>query len=307
MSQYHSRNADIHSKIPLDIWHVIAEFLTIQDLLNASASCKGWYRSVTTEKLWKAVYRHLMKGYSLDQFVVPDQVKNAKRPKSVQFNPSQTSMPEKLEDWTKSWKQRSVFLNHVMKIQKEVVSALRQKRPEDFITLDAPIYDASRVLRLEENMGAAFPIDFVFFMLHFAHDLSGKDDGSYNPIITLASGNHFREDSRLMEEIRRLQFRKHSTSSNHHTDCDFLAQTKFVCMASPCDVGMEYGQDCLTLLIQNAAEGHDQGPDVFRTHYQMVDYKAIKQGLGKVSVIADIFQSCRRVYCISESFTDTFR
>ncbi|KAJ2956680.1 hypothetical protein NQZ79_g7515 [Umbelopsis isabellina] len=299
-----------HTNIPLEIWYAIAEFLTIQDLLNASATCKSWYMSMATEKIWKASYKVFMKGYSLDHFLVPDQVKNVRRHTFIQFNSLQTTKFECLEDWTKSWKQRSVFLNHVLKIQNEVVSALQQRTPEVFAAMDASIYDASSINRMEEYLGASFPIDFVLFMMHFAHYLTMKEY-SWWPLVSLASGISF-QNANWRSRTSQIQFRSYENEQSergsvrviHHTTCDFLTKTKFVCMASPRKVGPDLGEDCLTLLIQNASEGHDQVPDVLKTDSLMADCKAIKQGLGKVFIITDRWSWSRGVYYVSESFTD---
>src|ERR1700731_4840692 len=86
-------------KLPLEIGLQIAGYLTAQELVNASASCKFFYTCFANQTVWEAAYRELLNGYPADHFVITDAVKHAKRPNYVNFHSTQEPQVEWLDDW----------------------------------------------------------------------------------------------------------------------------------------------------------------------------------------------------------------
>lgn len=153
---------------PTEVWFLIIQYLSANDVVNVSSTCKTWYTGVSHESIWQQVYTATLRGYPTKRFSVPFLVENAKRPGEIDF--SSNNAATDLLDWKSSWNQRTVYIAHVMRIQHALVSSLTQ-RTNIFWQEDEPIHDAARILKIEKAVGAVFPIDLVVFCLHFAHQL----------------------------------------------------------------------------------------------------------------------------------------
>ncbi|KAI9284748.1 hypothetical protein BC943DRAFT_325522 [Umbelopsis sp. AD052] len=172
-----------------DLWMNITSYLQVQDVLNASMSCRAWYRQLAHQSLWEKVYTSILPGYPTDHFRINHDISNCVRPEFVSMDGNESVM---LKKWHKtSWKQRAVYLAHILRVQSTVIATMRQKT-KTFLDVPArPLHDVERINRFERTYGTTFPIDFVTFAIYFAHHLRVDQSNRHEPSMGLVSGECF--------------------------------------------------------------------------------------------------------------------
>jgi len=302
-------------KLPLEIGLQIAGCLTAQELVNASASCKFFYTCFANQTVWEAAYRELLNGYPADHFVITDAVKHAKRPNYVNFHSTQEPQVEWLDDWRTSWKQRTVFVLHVLDVQRQLVAIAQQQTQVFKPALVAPLYDSNYISRMEEYVGAIFPIDFVLFLQNFAHYLTIEFDPEF-PKAALASGSIFENEHTWRQAIHTSHFTEFNagdaeqqqlvrTQNLSNATLEYLDRMKSVCFSMPRTINDFWeGKDYLSLVLDIDSSLQDQVPPVVNNELIYVDFASMEKGIGKVAhnhLFRDLgYQYC----CIAESFTD---
>ncbi|KAI8575643.1 hypothetical protein K450DRAFT_260819 [Umbelopsis ramanniana AG] len=277
--------------LPLEIAQQIAELLTARDLINAGSSWSFFYASFSSEKIWQTAYTKLLDGYPIDQFVITDAVRNVKRLKFIQFDALEDSKFCHLEDWVQSWKQRCVFAVHILHVQGQMVSVARQKSEEFKPPRSTPLYDSAFIQSIEAEAGAPLPIDFVLYLLNFAHHLTCGVDKNV-PKMGLASGSTFTDESNWRRVIKLTQFRnKHEADHDFiqeerleglsEATIDFLNHTKIVCF-SLTEHRYNNGLEYLSLLVSTKSDLQDQLPPFVDKDTLHVDLQAMDKGIGKV-------------------------
>ncbi|KAI8578583.1 hypothetical protein K450DRAFT_246549 [Umbelopsis ramanniana AG] len=293
--------------LPPELKFQIFRHLDISDLLNASASCKFWYLALCDEVIWEAAYAKLTRGYPIHQFVVTDCVRSVTRPKFVQLDGSEDLSAQWLDDWTQSWKQRSVFAVHVLNIQREVTSAAQQKTMMFDPPKSTPLYSAAFIQNIETALGAPFPIDFVLYLLYFSPYLTFSAFDSHPPC-ALASGPIFQQEPWWKSTNAIIQFSTVYPSSKRLEDLsqaaiEFMYSTRMACFGL---ADWTFGfptKEFLTLLLDANWNLQGQLPGVISRHGLRVDFQGMKSGIGKVfrqTQENKTYELC----CIAESFTD---
>lgn len=310
MTQDNKRN----SKLPLEIALQIAELLTAQDLLNAGSSWKFFYATFANEKIWETAYTKLLDGYPVDHFIITDAVRNVKRPKFVQFDALEDSTFCQLEDWVQSWKQRCVFAVHILQVQGQMVSAAHQKSQWFKPPRSTPLYDSAFIQNIESEAEAPFPIDFVLFLMNFAHHLTFDIDKD-QPRAALASGSTFADESKWRDVIESTQFCNYNDADPENIQeerleglseatIDFLNQTKTVCFSLAASVDDGVGHNFLSLLVSTKSDLQDQLPPLVDKETLRVDLQAMDKGIGKVFGNVTWAEATYQLFPIAESFTD---
>ncbi|KAG2177511.1 hypothetical protein INT44_008022 [Umbelopsis vinacea] len=311
--------------LPLEIAQKIAKLLTAQDLLNACSSWSFFYTLFSSEKIWKTAYTKLLDGYPVDQFVITNAVRNVKRPKFVQFDALEDSKFWHLDDWTQSWKQRCVFAAHILHVQGQMVSVAQQKSEEFKFPRSTPLYNNTFIQKIEAEVEAPLPIDFVLYLLKFAHHLTCEMDKNV-PKMDLASGSLFANKSNWQRFIRLTQFRNKNEADHDfiqeerleglsEATVDFLNHTKIVCF-SLAEHRSSNGLEYLCLLVGTKPDLHDQLPPSVDKETLHVDLQAMDKGIGKVFTggtwetdtfnfrPGDDMDDRYQLYPTAESFTD---
>lgn len=178
-----------NSFLNYDLWMNITSYLQVQDVLNASMACRAWYRQLAHQSLWEKIYTSILPGYPTDHFRTNHDISICARPGFVSLDGSE---PVMLNDWYKtSWKQRTVYLAHIIRVQSDVVSTIRQKTKTFSDALDQPLHDVAQINRFERTYRTTFPIDFVIFAIYFAHHLQVNQSNRHEPSIGIALGECF--------------------------------------------------------------------------------------------------------------------
>jgi F-box-like len=178
-----------NSFLNYDLWMNITSYLQVQDVLNVSMACRAWYRQLAHQSLWEKVYTSILPGYPTDHFRTNHDISICARPEFVSLD---GNGPVMLNDWYKtSWKQRSVYLAHIIRVQSTVISTMRQKTKTFLDIPSQPLHDVERINRFERTYGATFPIDFVIFAIYFAHHLRVDQFNRHEPSMGLVSGECF--------------------------------------------------------------------------------------------------------------------
>jgi hypothetical protein len=308
-------------KPPLEISIQIAGYLNAHDLVNASASCKFFYTCFANQTIWEAAYGKLLNGYPVDHFVITDVVKHAKRPNFVHFHSTQDPHVDWLVDWRTSWKQRTVFVLHVLNIQRQLVTIAQQQTQVFKPAKVAPLYDSNYILRMEQYVGAIFPIDFVLFLQNFAQCVTLVIDPSDHPsfpMAALASGSIFESEQRWRRSVHTSHFAEFNVGDTEqhqlartqdltdHT-LEYLNQMKSVCFSVPRVIDEFWdGIDYLSLVLDIDSSLRGQIPPIVTNDLIYVHFASMENGIGKVAhnhLNRDISYQYR---CISESFTDYF-
>lgn len=204
-----SQENRLNKKLPLEISLQIADLLSLQDLLKAGSSSKFLYITFSSEIIWKTAYTKLLEGYPVDQFVIIDAVRNVKRPKFVQFDALEKPKCCHLEDWVQSWKQRCVFAAHILQVQGEMATKAQPKycsRPPS----STSFYDSALIQSVESKSEALLPIDFVLFLLNFAHKL--RFDDYVACALRLSTDSTFVVENAWQNAVERTQFRNYNAA-----------------------------------------------------------------------------------------------
>lgn len=321
-------------ELPLEIALQIASYLSAQELLNASASCKSLYTSFVDQSVWKATYIELLNGYPADHFVVTDAVKHAERPNCINLHSQQDVQMVWLEEWRTSWKQRTVFVLHVLNVQRQLVANVHEQNQVFKPELAVPLHDSDCISRMEQYVGAIFPIDFVLFLQNFAHCLTVDYDPLLSANSMLASGSMFEDEQSWKEAIHFSQFTEFNAGGTEqqrlaripnlsNTTLRYLNGIKSVCFSMPATIEDTWdgrtldGREYLSLVLDIDSSLQDQVPPMIVNDDIHVDFASLKNSVGKVAynhifinpdcaLEDDVVEHDHhyRYRCIAESFTD---
>ncbi|KAJ2956852.1 hypothetical protein NQZ79_g7350 [Umbelopsis isabellina] len=191
----------VSTNLPVELGLRISQYLSAHDIQSASSSSKLLYQLFANEDIWRNAYKSLLEGYPDNKFVVTELVRKTKRPDYLIFD--QPLTVNWLDEWYTSWKQRTIFILHIVKIQSEVVSAIRQRTEIFEQPTDAPLFEANFIADMESYLQADFPIDFVIFLQKFAHQITSEtfdnedtdeeDTGDEDTDDDLINGENFEE------------------------------------------------------------------------------------------------------------------
>lgn len=195
---------------PVELRLHISRYVTAQEIQLASSSCKLLYQIFANQVIWKNAYRSLLKEYPDNSFVVTQLLNEIKRPDFLTYDQPLTI--RWLKDWRTSCKQRTIFIQYILKIQSEVVTAVLQRTILFEDPENTPIFDAKFVTDMESHPGAKFPIDFVVFLQHFAHQVIFSSIGnSWFQMPTLASGTTFESRQAWQDAIHEAHFTSYTS------------------------------------------------------------------------------------------------
>lgn len=309
------------ASLPVTLRLCIAQYLTAQELQAASSSCKMLYQFFAHQDIWENAYTSLLNGYPKTKFFITHLVRNVQRPDLVRFAKPLTV--QWLEDWTTSWKQKTIFILHILKVQGEVVSAVRQKADIFEPPRQYPLYDSSFIAALESHLGALLPIDFVLFLLDFAHKITfqtGRDEHRQRAL--LASGMTFEERWNWQEAIDEIYFAEcdetdvltiDETGDETSFDRDrllttssraYLNEMTIACFSLINSMYEGEHKEYVGLILDADQTLEDGMPKAIEETELEVDFESMKNGAGKVVYNAFFRRHTYELKAIAESFTD---
>lgn len=300
--------------IPLDIWLILIEYIQPQDVLNSASTCRNWYQTLTNQTLWQEVYCNILPGYASDHFCIPYLVENAKR---LDINHMIGSEPTHLDYWPQSFKQRTVYLQHVMHVQSQAVKVLRESTSSFEETSKAPIFDMARIRGMEDIMESAMPIDLVVYMYHFAHHLPviQPEISKAEDALPIASGEAFESTEEWQKLYDKFDFRHYMRHRPRRpqirlqkvsrTTMDYMLRFRFAPFAQLDDYGcFDLKSGLAVMLSKNNSPPADLPAFVTIDDYE-IDLESTINSIGKAFMV----QSQEGEYglrCVGESFTDYF-
>jgi F-box-like len=156
-------------RLPTELWCNICTSLDLDDIISANRTCKTWYASLNDTNVWEVALRRTLSGYPLERITVPSVLSQLERPASMDFSkPGQTAV--NLEDWTHSYKQRAIFLTHVIKVQKELIGIMRSRTTGLYTTEESePLFNGRYLAEIEDQAGGYIPFDLVIYLVKFSH------------------------------------------------------------------------------------------------------------------------------------------
>ncbi|KAG2173157.1 hypothetical protein INT43_004530 [Umbelopsis isabellina] len=261
----------------------IAQYLTAQELQIASSSCKLLYQFFANQDIWENAYTSLLNGYPKTNFSITRLVRDVKR---LDF------------------------------VQSEVVSAVQQKtyifEPAGHI----PLYDSTFITALESHLGAVLPIDFVIFLLNFAHQITfqtGKDEHLQKAL--LASGRIFEDRWNWQEAIDEIYFAEYDENGYRTSDDrdglltsssrSYMNEMTIACFSLLYSIYDGDEKAYIGLILDADQTLEDDIPRKIDEPELQVDFESMKRGVGKV--VYNLFSKSGNVYklnAIAESFTD---
>jgi hypothetical protein len=293
--------------ICVDIWCNIVQHLEPRDALNAAATCQTWYLDLSNQAIWEVVCKNCLPGYPEEHFVVPDAIKKIKRHDFVFLNSRNTRT---LHDWTQSWKQRVVYLAHIMNIQWSAVEALNT-RTYVFLEEPEPLHDIDRVNLLEGILGKPLPIDFVIFMTYYAEHLVFGDVDQYHDYATLASGYQFENEDiwlNFIEEEFTFEDFDQDGLSNQTTKLDgiqeFYGQMVAIPFSQPHLRQFDRLSYSLFLMLSSNTDYQPDMANEMNDEDYVKDMASMVNGVGKVFFAHREFECWISITYVSESFTD---
>lgn len=299
--------------LPLDLWESIAQHLHPQDLVNASMACRHWYKELAHQSVWEVAYGSILCGYPTEHFLVPDLVEKVERP---DFIPLYGGESQVLERWSRSYKQRIIYLLHVMYVQSNVIRTMKERSSSFSKKLAEPYYSISRINEMEAYLKSIFPIDLIVFMTFYAHQVRTDHEDECSTAMSIASGWDFDGEDNwkdLMVDFHPRQFdrgcrvkRASRLANISSTTKSFLQQMKF----APFSKVSEYECEGVKAVVSVMLSKNDQPPpmlpeSVINSVYTLM-FENTPNSAGKV-----FYQSLYAEYnflieYISESFTDYF-
>jgi hypothetical protein len=300
--------------ITLDIWLIIIKYLQPQDVLNSASTCRNWYKSLTNQTVWREVYNTILPEYASDHFCVPYLVENAKR---LDINHMNGSEPTYLDYWPQSFKQRTVYLQHVMHVQSKAVKALRENTSSFEEDSKDPIFDMARIKEMEDIMKSAMPIDLVVYMYHFAHHLPVIQFGNEKAedVLPIASGEAFESTDEwrylydkfdirqyMRHRPRTPQFRLQEVSK---TTMKYMLQFKFAPFAQLDDYECDDLKSGLTVMLSKNNSPPADLPAFVATDGYEINLERTVNSIGKAFIMHSQDGGYVLQY-IGESFTDYF-
>lgn len=299
--------------VPLDIWVDITHHLQAQDVVNASMACRCWYKELAHQKLWEATYRSILPKYPIGHFLVPDLVENAKR---FDFIPLDGSEPQVLDRWQQSYKQRTIYLLHIIYVQSSCVQALRERTSSFVDPSPEPYYTVSRINKLEAFLDATLPIDFVIFMAFYAHQVRTDKQLHDNMSMSIASGwgfDHETDWQMIAEEFNPRRFDKGREVDGDtrlenisRTAEAFLRQLKIIPFSNVSNDDPDYERVFLSLMLSKNDCPSPNLPDSITNDAYAVNFENMTNGAGKVFINIVIEETHFKMHYVSESFTDYF-
>ncbi|CAM0140038.1 unnamed protein product [Umbelopsis sp. WA50703] len=75
-----------------------------------------------------------------------------------------------LEDWTHSYKQLTIFLAYVIKVQQELIDTMRSRTTAVFLPGESePLFKGTYLAEIEDQAGGYIPFDLVIYLVKFSH------------------------------------------------------------------------------------------------------------------------------------------
>ncbi|KAG2176178.1 hypothetical protein INT43_005411 [Umbelopsis isabellina] len=213
----------------------------------------------------EVAYIELLNGYPVDHFVITDAVKHTKRPDCMVFHSPQDFQTVWLKVWLTSWKQRVVFVLHVLSVQRQVVNVAHQKTQVFMPELTVSLHDSDYISRMEEYVGAKWKE--AIHIIHFTEfNIGGTDQQRLARIPNLSN-----------------------------TILGYFNRLKSICFSMPATmqqtsgIGRLYGRDYLSLVLDIDSSLQDQArpPILIHPEYEN-EARDHRYEYG----------------CIAESFTD---
>jgi hypothetical protein len=301
--------------IPLDVWLDITPHLQPQDVLNASMTCRDWYIGLAHQRVWQAIYDTVLPGYPSNNFLIPHSVENVKR---LDFIPLDDDEPHFLEHWPQSWKQRTVYVQHIIHIQSSAVSVLRKRTntfEEDIA--EEPFNDITKINDMEQFLDSAHPIDLVIFMYHFAHHLRVKQPDRYAELVMpLASGTQFDADWVWKKMVNMFDIKQFDRECSRvrpkrmenfpQPAADFFFSLKLAPFARYSEYEGDGHKDGLFVMLSKNDLPPSDLPDHVANNEYRINFSNICNGLGKVFYVSVMEPYKYQIHYVSESFTDYF-
>lgn len=299
--------------VPLDVWLSITPHLQPQDVLNASMTCRDWYNGLAHQRVWQPIFDTVLPGYPSNHFLIPQSVENAKR---LDFIPLDGNELRFLDQWPQSWKQRTVYVQHVIHVQSSAVSELRKRTNSFEEEIDAqPFNDITKINDMEEYLNSALPIDLVIFMYYFAHHLRVKQPDRYSELVMpLASGTQFEADwtwKRMvnMFDIKRFdqecsRVRPKRMENFPQSAADFFFTLKLAPFSRYSEYDCDGHMDGLFVMLSQKDLPPPDIPDHVANNEYNINFNNMHNGLGKVFYVSVMDPYKYWIHYVSESFTD---
>ncbi|KAH8552970.1 hypothetical protein BGW37DRAFT_487893 [Umbelopsis sp. PMI_123] len=304
--------------LPIDVWMAITPHLQAQDVLNLSFTCRQWYKDLADQQLWEAVYKNVLPEYPTSHFLVPDSVEKVKRRDFISLNGSE---PRRLDQWSKSWKQRTVYVQHIINIQTRIVSSLRLRTNAFEPVIPKPIHDIARVHKMEAYLKSALPIDMVIFMVYFAHHVRPRPNTSlsgmtYGYSLSILSSDEFLCEKKwedMVHEVSWLRFDVKFPLQNekrrlYHISRgtrQFLNQLRFAPFARVSKAGNYRGSNiALSVMLSKNQDPPSDLPNTVTNQVYRLDTKHMPNAVGKVFITLTRANHRYDTHLVSESFTD---
>ncbi|KAI8579913.1 hypothetical protein K450DRAFT_239705 [Umbelopsis ramanniana AG] len=299
------------SYIPLEIWLIIIKYLQPQDVLNSASTCRDWYKPLTNQILWQEVYKAILPEYATDHFCITDMVKNVKR---LDINLLDGSEPTYLHCWPESFKQRTVYLQHIIHVQSKAVKALRENTQTFEKDIKAPILDMVRIKEMEDSAKSALPIDLVIFMYYFAHHLPViQPETMEEGILPLASGEQFETTYDWLKLYDKFNVRRYMRSRPRTpayrlqkvspATMKYMLQFNFAPFAQVDEYECDDVRAGLSVMLSKNNEPPADLPPYAATEGYEINLEKTVNSIGKVFFIYS--QYCGyMVQYLAESFTD---
>ncbi|CAO3694007.1 unnamed protein product [Umbelopsis ramanniana] len=292
--------------IPLDIWLTVFKYLQPQDLLNSASTCRTWYKSLTNQTVWREAYNAILPEYASDHFCIPYLVGNAKR---LDINHMNGSEPTYLDYWPQSFKQRTVYLQHVMHVQSKALKALRENTSSFEENSTAPIFDMARIKEMEDIMQSAIPIDLVVYMYHFTHHLPviQIQDESEEDVPPIASGVAFESTDQWQKLYEHFDIREYMRyrPRTPRFRLQEVSRTTMKYMLNSNDYECDGLKSGLTVMLsKNDSPPADLPPFVATDGYE-INLESTINSIGKAFIMHSQTGGYVLQY-VGESFTDYF-
>ncbi|KAI9284834.1 hypothetical protein BC943DRAFT_360784 [Umbelopsis sp. AD052] len=301
--------------VPVDVWLSITSHLQPQDVLNASMTCRDWYIGLAHQLVWQPLYATVLPGYPSKHFLIPNSVENVRR---LDFIPLDGNEPHFLDHWPQSWKQRTVYVQHIIHVQSSAVAVLRKKTNsfEEDID-DEPFNDISKINDMEQYLDSPHPIDLVIFMYYFAHHLRVKQpEQCMELIMPLASGMQFDAYGTWKIMINTFDIKQFDRECAEfcpkrmenfpQSAAEFFFSLKLAPFARYSEYECDGHMDGLFVMLSKNDLPPSDLPDHIANNVYLINFSNVCNGLGKVFYVSVMEGHHYHIHHVSESFTDYF-
>jgi phosphoribosyl-ATP pyrophosphohydrolase len=236
--------------------------------------------------------------------------------------PGQTAV--NLEDWTQSYKQRAIFLTHVIKVQQELIGIMRSRTTGLYTTGESEsLFNGTYLAEIEDQAGGYIPFDLVIYLIKFSHLLVPQclPDVDHR-MFALACTSHFtnpyiwksnnRETTfagyenmalRVTEEMRQRNIRVADIhEAVDEETLEYLRGLKtLVFSTAPEDGDLRYHLQVLLDVSKSETSGVAKN---LKTRSLDVNMAKLRGGTGRVFATRITFETIYQLTWVAESFTD---